>query len=202
MSPPAAPRTGVRAAAPDPATGARAVPIHLSTSFVFESSDPAAKPFVADLFARELQFPGRTSSLASSAGDTMRRLGHEPQVTPQPDTIALFRANPERVAIKRDGDSFTAGEVTNPATGEVIATAPQSKQADVDAFIRQNTLEKFGPVRTVKPQLVFEIGFEGIQRSTRHKSGVAVRFPRMLRWRQDKRIEDADTLETLLELVP
>ncbi len=73
---------------------------------------------------------------------------------------------------------------------------------DVDAFILRHTLEKFGPVRTVKPQLVFEIGFEGIQRSTRHKSGVAVRFPRMLRWRQDKRIEDADTLETLLELVP
>ncbi|HEY9396656.1 MAG TPA: ATP-dependent DNA ligase [Burkholderiales bacterium] len=73
---------------------------------------------------------------------------------------------------------------------------------EVDAFIRQHTLEKFGPVRTVKPQLVFEIGFEAIQRSTRHKSGVAVRFPRMLRWRHDKPIEDADTLRTLLELVP
>jgi DNA ligase 1 len=57
----------------------------------------------------------------------------------------------------------------------------------VDALVRRNTLEKFGPVRTVKPELVFELAFEGIQRSARHKSGVAVRFPRILRWRTDKR---------------
>jgi DNA ligase-1 len=68
---------------------------------------------------------------------------------------------------------------------------------DVDRFIRQNTLEKFGPVRTVKPQLVFEIGFEGINKSTRHKSGIAVRFPRMLRWRKDKPVSEADTLDNL-----
>ena len=68
--------------------------------------------------------------------------------------------------------------------------------AKVDAFIRRNTLEKFGPVRTVKPELVFELAFEGIQRSTRHKSGVAVRFPRIARWRRDKKIEDADSLES------
>jgi DNA ligase-1 len=67
----------------------------------------------------------------------------------------------------------------------------------VDAFIRRNTLEKHGPVRVVKPELVFELAFEGIQRSTRHKSGVAVRFPRMSRWRTDKRPEDADTLDTV-----
>lgn len=67
----------------------------------------------------------------------------------------------------------------------------------VDNFVKRNTLEKFGPVRTVKPELVFEIGFEGINKSTRHKSGIALRFPRILRWRQDKRVEDADTLETL-----
>jgi DNA ligase 1 len=73
--------------------------------------------------------------------------------------------------------------------------------ASVDAFIRKNTLEKFGPVRTVKPELVFELGFEGIQRSNRHKSGVAVRFPRMLRMRTDKRAEEADSLETLTVLL-
>jgi DNA ligase-associated putative exonuclease len=72
----------------------------------------------------------------------------------------------------------------------------------VDAFVRRNTLEKFGPVRTVRPELVFELAFEGIQRSTRHKSGVAVRFPRMARWRTDKRPEDADTLETVRALIP
>ena len=67
----------------------------------------------------------------------------------------------------------------------------------VDAIVRKTTIEKFGPVRSVTPTLVFEIGFEGIQASTRHKSGVAVRFPRMLRWRTDKHIDDADTLAML-----
>jgi DNA ligase-1 len=71
----------------------------------------------------------------------------------------------------------------------------------VDAFVRRNTVEKFGPVRTVKPELVFELAFEGIQRSTRHKSGIAVRFPRMARWRTDKRAEDADTLERVRGLI-
>ena len=75
----------------------------------------------------------------------------------------------------------------------------------VDRTIRQTTLEKFGPVRSVRPTLVFELGFEGIARSRRHKSGLAVRFPRMLRIRGDKPIEEADTvqsLERLLELRP
>jgi DNA ligase-1 len=71
----------------------------------------------------------------------------------------------------------------------------------VDSFVRRNTLEKFGPVRTVKPELVFELHFEGIQRSSRHKSGIAVRFPRMARWRTDKKAEDADTIETVRSLL-
>jgi len=73
---------------------------------------------------------------------------------------------------------------------------------EVDAFIRRNTVEKFGPVRTVKPELVFELAFEAIQRSSRHKSGIAVRFPRILRWRTDKRMEEADSLETIRALLP
>ena len=72
----------------------------------------------------------------------------------------------------------------------------------VDAFVRRNTLETFGPVRTVKPELVFELGFEGIQKSSRHKSGIAVRFPRMLRWRTDKPAVEADTLATVRKLLP
>jgi len=68
--------------------------------------------------------------------------------------------------------------------------------------IRQTTIEKFGPVRSVKPSLVFELGFEGINRSPRHKSGIAVRFPRMLRWRRDKPVAEADTLQTLAALLP
>lgn len=71
----------------------------------------------------------------------------------------------------------------------------------LDAWIRRNTLEKFGPVRQVKPEQVFELAFEGIQPSPRHRSGVAVRFPRILRWRDDKRAADADTLETLRKLM-
>ncbi|QRR03283.1 ATP-dependent DNA ligase [Dyadobacter sandarakinus] len=67
----------------------------------------------------------------------------------------------------------------------------------VDYFIKRNVVEKFGPVRTVKPELVFEIGFEGINASSRHKSGIAVRFPRILRWRKDKKAAEADTLEAL-----
>ena len=72
----------------------------------------------------------------------------------------------------------------------------------VDAWIKKNTLERFGPVRSVTPHHVFEIAFEGIAESKRHKSGVATRFPRILRWRQDKKIEDANTLEDLKALIP
>ena len=76
------------------------------------------------------------------------------------------------------------------------------EMARVDAVIRKTTLETFGPVRSVKPTLVFELGFEGIARSPRHKSGIAVRFPRMLRWREDKPVLEADTLQTLAALLP
>ncbi|WP_418118177.1 ATP-dependent DNA ligase [Variovorax sp. 350MFTsu5.1] len=77
-----------------------------------------------------------------------------------------------------------------------------AEMARVDAIIRKTTVESFGPVKSVKPTLVFELGFEGIARSTRHKSGIAVRFPRMLRWREDKPVEEADTLQTLAALLP
>jgi DNA ligase-1 len=69
--------------------------------------------------------------------------------------------------------------------------------AQVDNFVKRNSLEKFGPVRTVKPELVFEIAFEGIAASNRHKSGVALRFPRMSRWRRDKKIDEINTIEDL-----
>lgn len=69
--------------------------------------------------------------------------------------------------------------------------------AQVDNFVKRNSLEKFGPVRTVKPELVFEIAFEGIAASSRHKSGVALRFPRMSRWRKDKTVEEINTIDDL-----
>lgn len=71
----------------------------------------------------------------------------------------------------------------------------------VDAIVRKTTVEKFGPVSSVTPSMVFELGFEGIALSKRHKSGIAVRFPRMLRWRQDKAVEEADSLATLQDLL-
>lgn len=71
----------------------------------------------------------------------------------------------------------------------------------IDRVIRQNTIEKFGPVRSVRPTLVFELGFDGLGRSTRHKSGIAVRFPRMTRIRHDKPLHEADTLATLEALM-
>ena len=73
--------------------------------------------------------------------------------------------------------------------------------AQVDHFVKRNSIEKFGPVRTVKPELVFEIAFEGIAASNRHKSGVALRFPRMSRWRQDKTVDDINTLEDLQQML-
>jgi DNA ligase-1 len=72
----------------------------------------------------------------------------------------------------------------------------------VDAIVRRSTIEKFGPVSSVTPTMVFELGFEGIAKSPRHKSGIAVRFPRMLRWREDKPAAEADTLQTLAALLP
>ena len=70
----------------------------------------------------------------------------------------------------------------------------------LDAWIRRNTVEKFGPVRSVRPEQLFELAFEGIQPSPRHRSGLAVRFPRILRWRTDKPATEADTLDTLRAL--
>ena len=71
----------------------------------------------------------------------------------------------------------------------------------VDAIVRKTTIEKFGPVRSVTPTLVFELGFEGIQHSPRHKSGIAVRFPRILRWRTDKDVAEADSIDALQALL-
>jgi DNA ligase-1 len=72
---------------------------------------------------------------------------------------------------------------------------------EVDAFVKRNSLEKFGPVRTVKPELVFEIAFEGIAASNRHKSGVALRFPRIHRWRKDKKVDEINTLADLKQML-
>ena len=94
----------------------------------------------------------------------------------------------------RDGDKLVA--FTRAYSG---LTDEEFRQ--VDAFVKRNAIEKFGPVRTVKPELVFEIAFEGIAASKRHKSGVALRFPRINRWRQDKKPEEINTLEDLKKML-
>jgi DNA ligase-1 len=73
--------------------------------------------------------------------------------------------------------------------------------AQVDTIFRKTRREGFGPVRSVEPTLLFELGFEGISCSSRHKSGIAVRFPRMLRWRQDRLVAEENTLQALAALL-
>jgi DNA ligase-1 len=82
----------------------------------------------------------------------------------------------------RDGDKLVS-------FAKAYSGLTDKEFAEIDNFVKRNSLEKFGPVRTVKPELVFEIAFEGIAASNRHKSGVALRFPRMSRWRKDKKPE-------------
>ncbi len=72
---------------------------------------------------------------------------------------------------------------------------------EVDSFVKRNAIEKFGPVRTVKPELVFEIAFEGIAESGRHKAGIALRFPRIKRWRKDKKADEINTIDDLRNLL-
>jgi DNA ligase-1 len=96
-------------------------------------------------------------------------------------------------AIKKDEELVTIAKAYSGLTDKEIT--------EINAFIRHNSLEKFGPVRTVKPQLVFEIAFEGIGYSPRHKAGIALRFPRIVRWRRDKTIADIDTIDTVKSLI-
>ena len=99
-------------------------------------------------------------------------------------------------------DKNEAGEKELVTFAKAYSGLTDKEFRQVDAWIKKNTLDRFGPVRSVTPQHVFEIAFEGIAPSNRHKSGVATRFPRILRWRKDKKIEDANTLDELKALMP
>ena len=94
----------------------------------------------------------------------------------------------------RDGDKLVP-------VAKAYSGLTDAEILQVDRWIRQNTVERFGPVRSVKPELVFEIAFEAINTSSRHKSGVAVRFPRIARWRTDKPVTEANTIEDLRGLL-
>jgi bacillithiol biosynthesis cysteine-adding enzyme BshC len=103
---------------------------------VFESADPAAKPFVAYIFARELQFPGRTASLAAAAGADLQARGHAPQVTPGADSVALFRVNPKRQLLRRDASGFTAGEDRFEATSLVSEAVDHPERFSPNVLLR------------------------------------------------------------------
>ncbi len=119
-------------------------------------------------------------------------------------TFAVWNRQPADAAeAQAVVEAIAAGRPAEPGALQLVPFAKaysgltDAEFARIDRVIRQTTLEKFGPVRSVRPQLVFELGFEGINRSPRHKSGIAVRFPRMLRIRDDKPLHEADTLQML-----
>jgi len=132
----------LRAAYPDGVGAATAFARLLDTVLgkyglvVFESNDQAAKPLVADIFARELQFPGRTSALAAAAGAQLQALGHQPQVTPAPDAVALFRMDPQRRLLRRDGNGFVAGEDRFDATGLVAEAVDHPERFSPNVLLR------------------------------------------------------------------
>ena len=123
-------------------------------------------------------------------------------------TFAVWSRRPQDAA-EADGvvQAIARREPAQPGALQLVPFAkaysglPDEEFREIDRVIRATTLEKFGPVRSVKSTLVFELGFEGINLSTRHKSGIAVRFPRMLRIRHDKPLHEADTLQTLQALM-
>lgn len=94
----------------------------------------------------------------------------------------------------KDGDTLVS-------FAKAYSGLTDKEMAEVDNFVKRNSLEKFGPVRTVKPELVFELAFEGIAASNRHKSGVALRFPRISRWRRDKKPGEINTLDDLRKML-
>ncbi|WP_369995154.1 ATP-dependent DNA ligase [Winogradskyella sp.] len=96
-------------------------------------------------------------------------------------------------AVKKDDALVTVAKAYSGLTDKEIT--------EISRWVNKNAIEKFGPVRTVKPELVFEIAFEGIALSNRHKSGVALRFPRISRWRKDKPVDEIDTIESVKQLI-
>jgi DNA ligase-1 len=133
---------------------------------------------------------GRRASLYTDY--TFAVWNRQPADTQEAD--AVVRAVENREPVKE-------GSLQLVAFAKAYSGLTDEEFKQIDSVIRKTTLEKFGPVRSVKPTLVFELGFEGINLSPRHKSGIAVRFPRMLRLRSDKRLDEANTLADLKTLL-
>ena len=180
-----------------------------------------AGPQVAALAERDLaDLPGLSliAAFGSAALDAVARaaaaegeaktgeaqLGRLGQRTFQVDAVLLYAhpGNGRRANLFTD---YTFGLWEGDALLPVAKAYSGLSDAEIrelDGWVRSHTVQRFGPVRAVEPTQVFELHFEGIARSTRHKSGVAVRFPRIARWRTDKPASEADTLETLRRMIP
>lgn len=157
--------------------------------------------------ARELNVEGFMIKRLDSPYQVGRRKGHWWKWKVDPLTVDAVLIYAQRGSGKRASlyTDYTFGVWDD--EGKLVSFAKaysgltDQEIAKVDRFVRAHTKEKFGPVRTVEPELVMELAFEGIQLSRRHKSGIAVRFPRILRWRHDKKPEDADSLASVRELL-
>lgn len=179
------------------------LPIGTSPTIRFDSWDQLA---VLRATAREMNAEGMMVKRLSSAYHVGRKRGDWWKWKLDPftvDCVMLYaqsgsgrRANlfTDFTFAVRDGDQLV------PFT-KAYSGLTDAEFNEITRWVRRNTLEKFGPVRRVPPELVFEVAFEGIQASTRHKSGIALRFPRMVRWRRDKPAEEIDTLDSLKELL-
>ncbi|MES4792330.1 MAG: ATP-dependent DNA ligase [Chloroflexota bacterium] len=200
---------GEGSARPDPALGLTPVDRHLllANSLSGTWEELAAQRAVAREFGTEgLMLKGWETPY-----ETGRRRGVwwkwkiEPMTV---DAVMIYaqRGSGKRASLYSDY-TFAVWDGSPEAGGTLVPFAKaysgltDAELARVDHWVRRNTQETFGPVRSVTPTLVMELGFEGIALSSRHKSGIAVRFPRILRWREDKTPADADTLETVKALI-
>ncbi|QLG44874.1 ATP-dependent DNA ligase [Costertonia aggregata] len=185
------------------------IPLHLSQTMHFDSWEEVAKERER---AREVRSEGLMLKRKDSPYLVGRKKGDWWKWKVDPLTIDAvltyaMRGHGRRSNLFTDY-TFALWDKNDKAEKELVTFAKaysgltDAEFRKVDAWIKKNTLERFGPVRSVTPHHVFEIAFEGIALSKRHKSGVATRFPRILRWRQDKKIEEANTLEDLKALIP
>ena len=158
------------------------------------------------LEARERKVEGLMLKRLDSPYRTGRRRGDwwKWKIDPfQVDAVLLYAhpGNGRRANLFTDYTFAVWDEGTLVPVAKAYSGLSNEEIEQVDRWVRANTLEKFGPVRRVTPALVFEVAFENVQRSTRHKSGVAVRFPRIAQWRHDKGPQEADHIQALIDLI-
>lgn len=177
--------------------------LRLSPTVVVEDWEALAR---ARMDARDLQTEGLMLKRKDSPYESGRKRGSwwKWKVSPLTvDAVMIYaqRGHGRRANLYTDYTfAVWDGDVLVPFA-KAYSGLTDAEIREVDRFIKANTLERFGPVRSVKAELVFEIAFEGIQASPRHKSGIALRFPRIARWRKDKPAGEAGRIEDLRGLI-